>query len=327
MASTKTAVVVYHGHCFDGMCSAAAFTRLVRAVEGQLEVTYCGLDHQPGGSHVPDSVLTGDINAVVDFRYSVSPKLTYWFDHHETGLVGEQERAHFAADTTGRKHFDPTYGSCCRLIADRAEARFGVDMSVMEGMVASADVIDAARFPDAPSAVLIDTPAKQLMTVLEVHGNTRFLRTRIADLARGASLEDLVRDAKVQQLLAPLVAAHQRQCEVMRDKGILEAGVVYFDLVGASEERYNKFIPYWLFPECQYSVALTAGKTRVKVSVGSNPWAHEPRRHNIAELCGRFGGGGHPVVGAVSLRPDQLGRAREVASLITSTLRGPSKPS
>ncbi len=49
---------------------------------------------------------------------------------------------------------------------------------------------------------------------------------------------------------------------------------------------------------------------RAKVSVGSNPWARPPRAHDISSICERYGGGGHPVVGAVSLAPDRLDEAR-----------------
>lgn len=320
---SKSVAVIYHGHCFDGMCSAAVFTRLVRAVEGtDVEITYRGVDHQPGGSHVPEAMLASDINAVVDFRYTTSPRLTYWFDHHESGLASDEERAHLAADTSGRKHYDPTYGSCCQLIADRARDHFGVDVTALADMIHWADVIDAARFDDAEHAVSLDSPAKQLMTVIEIHGNTRFLKPRIADLSRGASLEELAKHSKVQKLLSPLAAAHERNCRVVKEKATMDDGVVFFDLVGSGEDRFNKFIPYWLFPDARYSVAVTAGRSRAKVSVGSNPWSRQPREHNIAAICARYGGGGHPVVGAVSLKPDQVERARAIAVEVVAILRG-----
>jgi len=47
-----------------------------------------------------------------------------------------------------------------------------------------------------------------------------------------------------------------------------------------------------------------------------------PRSHDIASICARYGGGGHPVVGAISLPPDQLERAREVAREIVLELGG-----
>jgi nanoRNase/pAp phosphatase (c-di-AMP/oligoRNAs hydrolase) len=63
---------------------------------------------------------------------------------------------------------------------------------------------------------------------------------------------------------------------------------------------------------------VTRGARRSKISVGSNPWARVPRTHNIAEVCERYGGGGHPVVGAISFAPEEVERARAVADEIVA---------
>jgi hypothetical protein len=311
---TKEVVVGYHGHCFDGMSSAAVLTHVLSRVEGP------GLDHQPGGSHVPEKILTGAINAVVDFRYTTSARLTWFFDHHVSGIVGEEERAHFDADRSGRKFFDPTYGSCCKLIADTAETRLGLDLTSLRGLITWADVIDAARFSSAQQAVELKDPALQLMTVIETHGDDAFLASRITQLAAGTPLDDIASARSVKQLFAPLEAEHRKNCDVIAQRAQQQSGVVYFDLVGSGQDRYNKFIPYWLFPESRYCVAVTAGPARAKVSVGSNPWAPVPRTHNIADICARYGGGGHPVVGAISLAANQTERAREIAREIAAEL-------
>ena len=86
--------------------------------------------------------------------------------------------------------------------------------------------------------------------------------------------------------------------------------------------RLQKFIPYYVHPETTYSVAVTRGPARTKISVGSNPFSPRPRRHNIATICERYGGGGHAVVGAVSLKRDEVERAREVAHEIVAELSG-----
>src|SRR6185295_2875939 len=99
----------------------------------------------------------------------------------------------------------------------------------------------------------------------------------------------------------PLLEEHEKSVEVIMTRAAFADGVVTFDLVGVGGDRYNKFIPYWLFPASRYCVAVTAGKSRAKVSVGSNPWAPVPRTHDISAICAKYGGGGHPVVGAVSL--------------------------
>ena len=74
--------LLYHGHCFDGVASAAVFTRFYRArVATGAEVVYTPLLHQPGALF-EEAMFDGEENAIVDFKYSPSPRLTWWFDHH-----------------------------------------------------------------------------------------------------------------------------------------------------------------------------------------------------------------------------------------------------
>ena len=49
--------------------------------------------------------------------------------------------------------------------------------------------------------------------------------------------------------------------------------MVFFDLTDYDLEGYNKFIPYYLFPNSVYTVSVSKSSFRTKVSVGSNPWA------------------------------------------------------
>jgi len=85
-------------------------------------------------------------------------------------------------------------------------------------------------------------------------------------------------------------------------------------------EGYNKFIPYYLFPESIYTVSVSTSSFRTKVSVGSNPWAREELKHNLATICERYGGGGHPRVGAISFEIGAVEKARAVAAEIRQEL-------
>lgn len=321
---SRRAVVAHHGHCFDGMASAVVFTRLLEAVEGErFEATYRGLGHQPGGSFVPRDLLQGDVNAVLDFRYTTAPELTWYFDHHDTGIVGDEERAHLAAHAGDRRFFDPAYGSCCKLIADVGRERFGFEAKELADLVRWADIIDAARFDSAAEALRYDEPAIGLMAVVEAHGGDGFLGPRIGRLVRGASLADLAADPEVRGLLGPIRAQLDESAALIRERAELRDGVLAFDLGALPNERYNKFLPYALYPAARYTVGVTAGPRRTKVSVGYNPWSPAPREHEISALCARHGGGGHPQVGAVSLPPNQLEEARQVAGDIIHALRHP----
>ncbi|HEX6546081.1 MAG TPA: phosphoesterase, partial [Bryobacteraceae bacterium] len=100
-----------------------------------------------------------------------------------------------------------------------------------------------------------------------------------------------------------------------------EKGVIFFDLIGDGIEGYNKFIPYYLFPDSIYTVSVSTSSFRTKVSVGSNPWAREPLRHNLASICERYGGGGHPKVGAISFPIGAVEEARKAAAEIRDELK------
>jgi nanoRNase/pAp phosphatase (c-di-AMP/oligoRNAs hydrolase) len=56
--------------------------------------------------------------------------------------------------------------------------------------------------------------------------------------------------------------------------------------------------------------------------VGSNPWAEKPVNHNLATICERYGGGGHPGVGAISFEIGAIDKAREAAGEIAAELKG-----
>jgi len=143
------------------------------------------------------------------------------------------------------------------------------------------------------------------MQVIEGEKDASFVEKIIRELTE-KSLDEVVEGAEVQAKLEPILEQHWNTVELIRRKANYSRGVVSFNLVENGIEGYNKFIPYYFHPETTYTVSLSQSSFRTKISVGSNPWAPRPRRHNIAEICERYGGGGHAVVGAVSLEPEDL---------------------
>jgi hypothetical protein len=96
--------------------------------------------------------------------------------------------------------------------------------------------------------------------------------------------------------------------------------VVLVDLSGVVIDVAAKFVTYALWPESAYSVLLSRSDSKCKLSIGYNPWSPIKRKHNIAAICERHGGGGHPVVGAVSLPAAEVERARKLVREIADEL-------
>jgi hypothetical protein len=312
--------VLYHGHCFDGVASAATFTRFyLERIHENAEVTYGGLLHRPGNLLFDASMFDGDENAIVDFKYSPSEKLTWWFDHHQSAFLTPEDEAHFRADLSGQKFLDAARKSCTEFIADVAEMKFGFDAGPLRDLIHWAHIIDGALYESPAQCVELKEPALQLMQVIESDPDDAFIEQIIRDLTT-RSVQEVATSAEVQRRFQPILKLHRETLETVKRKAIYENDVVRFDLVEEGFEGFNKFIPYYLFPEATYTVALTRAPQRTKISVGSNPWAPRPRRHNIATICERYGGGGHAVVGAISFAPGEVEKGRQALREIVAEL-------
>ena len=311
--------ILYHGHCFDGVASAAVFTRFyLSRINPGAEIGYRGLLHRPG-QLFDDTMFDGDENAIVDFKYSRSEHLTWWFDHHQSAFLTPEDEAHFQRDNSGRKFLDITRKSCTEFIADVAQTRFKFEPEGLEPLIHWAHIIDGALYESAAQCVELRAPALQLMQVIESDPDDNFIEEIIRELAV-RPLDEVATGAEVQRRFQPILKQHLETLELIRSKASYERGVVQFDLVDEGIEGFNKFIPYYLYPQTTYSVALTRGVYRTKISVGSSPWSPRPRLHNIATICERYGGGGHSVVGAVSFGPDEVERGREAMREIIEEL-------
>jgi hypothetical protein len=320
-ARARSVVVATHGHCFDGMASAVVFSRLYRGLHPGATATfvYRACDYGPGDSAVPASWMEGDDNAILDFRYTALPGLTWYFDHHATAFRTEADREHFESRPEDRRFHDAAYPSCTRLIADTARDRFGLDLGDLEELLRWADRIDTAAFTSAEEAVRREAPELHLMSVLEHHGNDALLNALVPRLLR-EPLREVACSEEIQARYAPIARQRQRNLDRLRESTQERGHIAFCDLGAEAGEVVEKFGLYWLFPRTTYSVVLSRTPGKAKISIGFNPWGPSPRRHHIGEICRRHGGGGHPVVGAINLGPQQLARAHEICAEILAEL-------
>jgi len=312
--------VFYHDRCFDGASSAALFSRFYRErITGEVEFEFSGLLHR-AGSLFNEEDFTGDQNAIVDFKYSPSPKITWWFDHHESAFLSPADAAHFEQEQSNRKFYDPSFKSCTSFISMIAKEHFGFNPLPVADLVKWADIIDGALYPDAKTAVEMKEPAMQLTMVIESTQDSGFV-PKVIPLLATKPLAEVIQAPFIAPLLPPLLDRHKKSIALLRERTELMDGTLFFDVTDRELEGYNKFVPYFLHPESIYSVGLRKSSFRMKVSVGSNPWAPSPPMVNLAKICERYGGGGHARVGAVSFDVNQQAEARTAAKEIVEELR------
>ena len=312
--------ILYHGNCFDGVASAAIFTKFYRAkIDPEADIFYTPTMHRAGNAFDKEQ-LDGDENAIVDFKYCADDRLTWWFDHHQSAFLSDEDQRHFESDTSGKKFLDTTSKSCAEFIARIAAEKFDFEDESLAELIHWAHIIDGALYESPAQCVELRSSALKLMQVIEGEADPGFVEKIIKDLT-SYSLDEILESEEIQSRLKPILQNHEETLDLIRQKAVYSKGVVCFDLTDHDIEGYNKFIPYYFYPETTYNVALTKGEHRTKISVGSNPWSPRPRLHNIAEICERYGGGGHAVVGAVSLKPGAIEEGRRYMNEIIETLQ------
>src|ERR1700681_1451106 len=310
----------FHDRCFDGTASAALFYRFYRErFDPKADFHFSGMTHR--AAHPWEGGLfDGDENVIVDFKYSNSPKLTWWFDHHQSAFLTPEDARHFREHRGPHMFYEPDYRSCTKLIATVAKEKFGFDARPLDDLIHWGDIIDGAQYPTAQSAVEIAEPATQLALVIEAAPEDGLPARIIPELAY-RSLAEMVQLPLVAKHLQPLLQRHRRSIEVLRERAEARDGVIFFDVSDLDWEGYNKFIPYLLHPEAVYSVSVLSTPVRSKVSLGTNPWNLASATQNLASLAEKFGGGGHARGAAISFEPGDLQRAKAAAAQLTATLR------
>jgi hypothetical protein len=316
--------ILYHGNCFDGSASAGLFARFFRehVAKGDCQVAFTPMQHKGDAQPITGELLDGDVNACVDFRYSQDARLDWWFDHHASAFQLPGDEAHFRANQGRQKFYDPHAKSCTRFLARSLAEHHGFAIDRFADLIHWGEIIDGALFPSAAMAVELREPALRLMTWVE-NNRDRALAERFIDDLVTRPLADIAADAYVTKPLTPLLEQHQKNIAIMRRLSRLDGDIAVSNLIPEHVGTVNKFIVYYLHPDARYAVTLLETPERYKISVGSNPWPKAPRTHDIAKLCEKYGGGGHPVVGAISLPKTDLAAVEMVAAEVIGFLKTP----
>lgn len=314
-------IVATHGNCLDGLASAALFTKLIRQVEPSVtEFQYRTCIYGPTPVSFGPQLLSGDSNAILDYRFYSGSELTWYFDHHTTAFSSQAEEQTFQSRLhSGRYHLDTKSPSCARLIARVARDRFGVSLGHLEQLVSFADQVDSARYQSAAAALDRSQPRSRFLAVVERFGNDEFIGPTVESLLE-MPLDEVAQLPQSAESFA--VIEHEQTDFLEHVRGCSEdrGAVVVSDISDREHPTFAKFANYLLFPQSTYSVLLGRIPGALKISLGFNPWGPRAREHDLGSICRMFGGGGHPVVGGVAFAPEDANGAKAVVKEIVRLL-------
>ena len=229
----------------------------------------------------------------------------------------------FPPDTTGRKALRPEFQIVHR-VHPRRGMRTNSDFArrIWTNLVEWANIIDGAQYPDAKTAVELGAPAMKLTLVIEGSKGSGIVQKIIGWMQRQQLAEIVERDRGAGAIRAALPAASGFDRVDRRRARQEDGGVVYFDLTGYEIEGYNKFIPYYLFPECTYTVSVMPRASAQRSRWDRIPGPRSSRSTIWRQSASVMAAAGMPRVGAISLEPGALEKARAVAAEIVTELKG-----
>ena len=219
------------------------------------------------------ALFDGDENAIVDFKYSSDPRLTWWFDHHQSAFLTPKTPSTSAAIPAAASSTTRATNPAPRSSAAVAGERFGFRAPDLDDLVHWSLIIDGAQYPDARTAVELGAPAMKLTLVIEAAKGSDIVQKIIGWMQR-RQLAEIIAEPEIQALYEPLYQRHLESIDIIREPGARRKTAWCFSTWRATTmEGYNKFIPYYLFPDSMYTVSVSPSSFRTKISVGSNPWA------------------------------------------------------
>src|SRR4051794_32177807 len=193
--------ILYHDHCFDGAASAAFFSRFIEdKFYPGAEFLYTGMAHK-ASQIFEDQLFDGDENAIVDFKYSTNPNLTWWFDHHQSAFLSAEDAEQYQRTRTAKKLYDPSFRSCTKFICTVTRDTWDYDSRDLGELVHWAEIIDGALYSSAKEAVDLGAPAMQLTLVIEGSKGSGLVQ-RIIRWMRTMSLAEIMQQPEIQAAYA-----------------------------------------------------------------------------------------------------------------------------
>ena len=271
----------------------------------------------PARRTAPATSTTPAASTATSTRWSTSatrsdPRLDWWFDHHVSGFPDARRRAALPQRTRApHKFFDPKARSCTKFLADTCARDVRLGLSRVRASWCAGPTSSTARSSRArKAAVELAEPALQLMTWVENNHDPalklRFIDELTRAAARRASPPSPTSQARSRRSWRATSASHRRHPRA-RHARARRGHLRRRRRRPRRLQQVHPVLPVSRVPLRRRRLAdadARQGLGRLE------PVAAARRTANIAQICERYGGGGHPVVGAVSLKTAELPRAR-----------------
>ena len=284
-------LTLYFHRDFDGMASAAILATALEETGKEDHVLYEGVNFDRTLHW--DDFAEGERFGVVDFHFH--PRATYWFDHHPTTFLKEEDQNTYQDDAN--RCFDPKSPSCPPIIIQHARDHWNWEASeAFLELSHWSDIIDSASFETAEQAVFGKDPALRIMRALTCAPDLQF-HNRVIELMKSETLMNIAANPEVDKCFARACRNRDNAIENFPPTIMDRTMEVLLADLRSKKIRRDRFAPFYLYPEIQYAVTMLPTRAGVHITAASNPWNRPKNPVHLGELLKKYGGGGHLSIG------------------------------
>jgi hypothetical protein len=304
----KRAALYVHFPCFDGVVSGVIASRFLEEKYGWKFTVIEPVNYELRKQWLETTLPPRSV--VLDFLYH--PQAEFWADHHSTAFLNLDLQTSFETNKRTDHYYDKQSRSCASLLWRHLGASLS-QHSALEEMVEWADKIDSATYTSVQEALFDEHPALLISRSLAIDADAEYCEFLIKALKR-SSLQETAASEQIQSRnrIAKERSALglQRVREVIR----LEGFAAVFEASGEGV-LINRYLPYYFYPQAQYSIGVVHLDGSTKITTMRNPWL-DFESPNLGKFMEKFGGGGHQRVGSVILENGRQNLSQEVVSAL-----------
>ncbi len=316
--SSQVKFYIYYHNDFDGIASAAIFARFLHLKDNLKfdNFYFHSVDYNLKKKWV-DYPLNHPC-CVIDFLYH--HESDWWFDHHESTFSTRASTIR-PYEASSKKYWNSNFLSCPSLLIQHFKKYFK-DYSVIlkkryTDLVKWSDIIDGAKYPSPSEVYRYDNDYFNISKTLARNENKKYFKIIIKAFYY-KDLNMIVKMDDYQNLLVKYRAIEKEAVETLSNQIVIENNTAFFDQ-SDYDFPFQRYLPYYLYPEINYRIAIYKRNKKYVVSVNYNVWKKEKNNINLGNVCYTLGGGGHNDVGAVMTNNHH--DAQKIAKIIIYRLK------
>lgn len=289
---------VYHHNDFDGIASAAIFSKFLNKNMGVgfSDCSFFEVDYDLKDKWYKYNIKNPSV--VLDFLYHY--KVDWWFDHHDSTFINKASILNPYV-RSNKKYWNTGFDSCPSLLLEHFRRYYKKEYAFFKKeyheLIQWSDIIDGAKYRDPADLYNYDNIYININKTLSLSHKRDYVLTILKSFYDG-NVESIKKNENYKQLLSIAKSKDIEAIEAIKNIIEIDNKIAFFDQSNY-DFPFQRFLAYYLYPKILYRIAIFKKDNQFSISINFNNWLDFKNKVNLGEICKLYGGGGRKDVGGV----------------------------